>query len=682
MSNIDKVRIHNFKAFYTGSEPDEIDLGGKHLLMYGENGSGKSSIYWALYTLFQSETKQNIEINKYFTPTHDEQLLNFTYLNQRPDFVIDVNGKITNPTDIGKNAEVEVILKDTTSLKINKDGKSETLKNKLEELNRHSDFITHRLLVNFYNFRNSKEINLWEVFVRDFFPFLKMDKNKSKITLWQKLKEIENNMPFNVNDAAGTFKRSKSKVKQKWMNDEITAFNSDLEYWIGRINVLANIVYKEELKIKDNIEIFLKYDEPFRYDHYKDNEYVKDGKKYIQGTGYAAFNHPILKLQIKRMNDDGTYSLIHRPQAYLNEAKITQIALSIRFSLLDKTIKPDYPGQFLALDDLLISLDMGNRDIVLDAILNIYAKRFKIYIFTHEKSFFDFCVFKIEQRKQKKDWEIMEIHSNDLEGGKPVIIPSVLNPYDKAKKYFSAKDYTTASLYLRKELEKLVIERLPEEYTKTIDGQFHNLEHYWKLFIERYQKLGKVISDDIKEYFKQSKLLILNPAAHHNLNLPVYKLELERAFKLVEKIYDEYPIPKLNILLTKGMTLVFKHPTENYSFEFLLEGDLSINSIDSENEVTTPKCKIMNWQFKGVDLWDFRKNNISNYNVTKKPMLDNFDKVIKTHIQLVPLSISAEMFLNNTNIKYTNSSINDLLINNGIYAYFNFVSREIVFELI
>ena len=130
MSNIDKVRIHNFKAFYTEAEPEEINFEGNHLLMYGENGSGKSSIYWSLYTLFQSETKQNIEINKYFTPTHDEQLLNFKYLNQRPDFVIDANGKITNPTDIGKNAEVEVLLKDTTSLKINKDGKSETLKNK------------------------------------------------------------------------------------------------------------------------------------------------------------------------------------------------------------------------------------------------------------------------------------------------------------------------------------------------------------------------------------------------------------------------------------------------------------------------------------------------------------------------------------------------------------------------
>ena len=80
MSAISKIKLHNFKAFFTGSEPEEIDLEGKNLLLYGENGSGKSSIYWALYTLFQSETKRNDEIVKYFTPIHNEQLINYNYL--------------------------------------------------------------------------------------------------------------------------------------------------------------------------------------------------------------------------------------------------------------------------------------------------------------------------------------------------------------------------------------------------------------------------------------------------------------------------------------------------------------------------------------------------------------------------------------------------------------------------
>ena len=58
MDKIDTLQIHNFK-FFDQQEP--IKLGGKHLLLYGENGSGKSSIYWALYTLFEASQKQNSE---------------------------------------------------------------------------------------------------------------------------------------------------------------------------------------------------------------------------------------------------------------------------------------------------------------------------------------------------------------------------------------------------------------------------------------------------------------------------------------------------------------------------------------------------------------------------------------------------------------------------------------------
>ncbi len=48
MKRINKIHINNLK-FFPDSEPIKIE--GKNILLYGENGSGKSSIYWALYTL-------------------------------------------------------------------------------------------------------------------------------------------------------------------------------------------------------------------------------------------------------------------------------------------------------------------------------------------------------------------------------------------------------------------------------------------------------------------------------------------------------------------------------------------------------------------------------------------------------------------------------------------------------
>ena len=60
---IESLIIKNFKAF---REEITINFENKNLLIYGNNGAGKSSIFWALYTIIQSTTKQPEEIKKYF----------------------------------------------------------------------------------------------------------------------------------------------------------------------------------------------------------------------------------------------------------------------------------------------------------------------------------------------------------------------------------------------------------------------------------------------------------------------------------------------------------------------------------------------------------------------------------------------------------------------------------------
>ncbi len=71
---IDKLTLKNFKFFY-GEET--LDFEGKNVLLYGENGSGKSSIYWALYTLLNNGRSPEEKIQKYFMHREDKRLLKF-----------------------------------------------------------------------------------------------------------------------------------------------------------------------------------------------------------------------------------------------------------------------------------------------------------------------------------------------------------------------------------------------------------------------------------------------------------------------------------------------------------------------------------------------------------------------------------------------------------------------------
>jgi hypothetical protein len=63
---ITKISLQNFRAF---DEPFELDLdGGKNLLLHGENGSGKSSIYFALKRFFEERGDNIANHLNHFAP--------------------------------------------------------------------------------------------------------------------------------------------------------------------------------------------------------------------------------------------------------------------------------------------------------------------------------------------------------------------------------------------------------------------------------------------------------------------------------------------------------------------------------------------------------------------------------------------------------------------------------------
>jgi AAA15 family ATPase/GTPase len=92
MRKIDQIKIRNFKAF---QKEQVFNLKGKNVLVYGNNGSGKSSLFWALYTLTQSSIKNTEEIQKYFkifveSDTSTHQSLRNVFMNNGEDTFIEL----------------------------------------------------------------------------------------------------------------------------------------------------------------------------------------------------------------------------------------------------------------------------------------------------------------------------------------------------------------------------------------------------------------------------------------------------------------------------------------------------------------------------------------------------------------------------------------------------------------
>ncbi|MGG7551015.1 MULTISPECIES: ATP-binding protein [Chryseobacterium] len=536
MSAIKEIRLYNFKAFYG---ENKIKLSGKNLLLYGENGSGKSSIYWALYTLLQSVNKENAELNKYFDFTNPENLINKDYLINL-DKTLGVGGY---DVTVGNNVQVEVELEDGKIFNLSRNGlSSHSDKEVLSHLNRYCDFLTHRLLINFYNFRNSQEIDLWSIFMRDIFPFVYEDLDNGKRTIENLILDLRDTKPFKIED-----KKIIELSNEEHSNyyKKISDTNLEIWKWIKQISNESNLFFNKYFQNgENNYKIELKYSNSFFYG--KLNIEIKNnGKIQIVESARKFLRTPKILLKVYKKSDDD-WILIERPQTYLNEALINQIALAIRLSITAiRAVK--YPGQFLALDDILISLDMSNRDKVLDIILDVFAKDYKIYLFTHERSFFNMVKRRLINKNMLEDWNVTEMFMNDF-----IVPPNpkiVLNQdyLDVALKHLKDFDLPACANYLRKECEFRLKYLLPENLCKKETDSETTYQTLENLIISFLKYFGETLHLDISKYnvLKEKKDLILNPMSHDNLDSEIYKQELVRLYEL---LLDLRKIEKVLIL--------------------------------------------------------------------------------------------------------------------------------------
>lgn len=565
MKRIKEITIKNFKAF---QEEQSLRLDGKNILVYGSNGSGKSSVFWALYTILQSSIKADVDIQKYFkkfeeSDTGTHQTLKNVFVDPSEDAYI----KITTIDTETKHEQIHTISHDT----INTNQDTDTL---IQELNLASDFINYKLLNNFYRGSHKQEVNLWPVFERDIFPFLT---EGTQNWLSDIIIPLTKDVPRTPRGKVVSQNRKAHYIsKLNELNDKIEQLLSDIE-------TNANVFLKNHFfEGRDVIRIQLSFQKKFRF------ELVRQ-KIWRDMASYHRKEHLKISLQAE-VFENGDWINIRRIQSFLNEAQLTRIAIGIRIGAL-RTRVQSTQYKILVLDDMLISLDMSNRMDVVRIILNKenkeslkYFDDFQKIILTHDKAFFNL----IQRNTADEDWSYYKFNKDQDKNEAPKIKEDESH-LQKAIKYFEVDEFDSCGNELRKEAEKVLTQYLDPQmkaldkdfssltdkintsYKKILANEFQNFKNIYRTDLEPniIEKLktdfendgtlsdaekgklrtlrNRMVTNIIKvknheavklDLLNQTKEIldrVLNPASHSGAN-PLFRSELREAIELVKQL--------------------------------------------------------------------------------------------------------------------------------------------------
>lgn len=564
MAAISKITIDGFKAFPNSFT---LELEGKNLLMYGENGSGKSSIYYALHALLQSQCKDKNYI--YFSINHPESILN------------------QSTRKFEAKVEVEFLGNDAT-YGISVGGYQESIAqptSPLRDLNGQCVFINHKFLFNVFSFRNSQYIDLFPVFIKDILPFVLTQDQREYISMI-------------YDDIMKGIKRHgrSSKIEDSYQA-RINRFNTETKYIIDQINYnapeTAAKIYNNYFRDSEERQLRI----TLVYDNNKDrvplptkSYWLRCGYRYqvVEKAGakqeqkvssVTEILQPSITLKVEELQDDGvSYRVIEKPQTYFNEAKLTAIALSIRFALLDTIKAPN--GRFMALDDMLISLDMSNRMKVVDYLLGVVADKYKIYLFTHDKYFFEY--FKHKSKRSSSQWIYKEIYMQD---NKEPFIRESKTYLGNADFFIKQHEYEIAGNFLRKEAESFCKEFLPKKLHFSADYSqldLCGLIGNCKKFAEESGIADILLFEELDDYRK----FILNPASHDSYDVVKYEGEVKKCFNTLTELRKI----SFRTIFKNGQKVKFtlKMPTPNsdeYEFEITICDDFRLIEQDGHSPI-------------------------------------------------------------------------------------------------
>ena len=221
----------------------------------------------------------------------------------------------------------------------------------------------------------------------------------------------------------------------------------------------------------------------------------------------------------------------------LNEAKLSAIAIAIYLSSILCLPEPKGGMKILALDDVLIGLDMSNRLPVLD-ILDEYFSEYQIFLTTYDKAWYEI----VKQRTSRDGkWKAVEFYFSQTDEYEIPVYAEDKAYLKKAREYLDANDYKACAIYVRTAFEA-AIKQYCEKKDLAIKYRENpkdlRSEDFWIPIKTEKDEAGLLLLDlRIVDTIERARKFILNELSHATF-VNIYKKELEDAIEAVEWLED------------------------------------------------------------------------------------------------------------------------------------------------
>lgn len=486
---IKTIEITNYKAFYGAYT---FEIGGKNLFLYGENGSGKSSLYYALKDFFQSsvEAIDLAGVENIFV-ADDQRGTGAIRVTFKPDRDGVDEIQTNELTVAGKDTNTEICLRDANGLK---------------------SFLTYKHLLDIHHIKKGGQINLFNLLVKGVLKHFKsfLGGGYELGELWHEIEETV----LRTTDKAFT-----QTQKRKELTDKLKVFNDAFSQ-----------LFKEPTDIEPNPDYILAHARPIL---------KLFGHRIGIDLGYrqARPNADLTAIERAEVYTELTYAgrKVDEPHLFLNEARLSAIAISIYLGMI-KRHPQGIPYKILFLDDIFIGLDISNR-LPLLKILSEQFPEYQIFITTYDKPWYEYAKSFLDGNGS---WKTMELYARETEAGFdiPHLEP---NPefLTRATHYLNNSDYKCAAVYARTAFESIIQkhceeQKLPVKYHKKAKN--YSSEDFWNAIKQenKFAITSTVVAD--VERFRE---LVLNAFSHYNTEKHEFKTELTAAIDVIKQLKIE-----------------------------------------------------------------------------------------------------------------------------------------------